>query len=185
MSLPSVLIRKSTGEIIKRSNYPREDMQPIVGLDPDLKWLIERELFKEPTYDSRIYVLTKNEKITTTPDEEYPHLDKFEITYSTDKRDDNEIKLSIENAERNANEQLLPFEKQMKLLLLGVGVLFRKIEGMQLNKKEQAIADEITNTSVQMWKNDQTTIDKKQEIDDEKEPNIDDGWEKKVIKVIN
>lgn len=178
MSLPSVLIRKSTGEIIKHANYPREDMQPITGLDPDLEWLVKRELFKQPDYDSRIFILNQNEEITTKADEEFIHLNKYEISYTTEKRSDDEIKFSIENAERNANEQLFPFEKQMKLLLLGVGVLFRKIEGMTLNEKEQTIADAITATSVQMWKNDQATIDKKIDVDDGIEPNIDEGWEK-------
>ena len=44
MSLPSVLIRISTGEVIKHSNYPVADMSEAQGLDSDFKWLIKRKI---------------------------------------------------------------------------------------------------------------------------------------------
>ena len=178
MSLPSVLIRKSTGEIIKHSNYPRTDMEPIVGLDPDLEWLVKRELFEAPDYDSRIFILNKNEAITTTADTEFPHLNQYQISYSTSKRADGDIQVSVENAERQANESIFPYTEQLKTMLLGIAVLFRVSDGLALNPKEQAVADKVMALAVRVWKNDQAMKDKIQEIVDGTEPNIDEGWEK-------
>jgi hypothetical protein len=55
--VPSVLIQKSTKEIIKHSDYPRSDMQPVQGMDPDFEWLIVHLPFLEPPYDPRVYIM--------------------------------------------------------------------------------------------------------------------------------
>lgn len=178
MGVPSVLIRKSTGEIIKHADYPRVDMALVEGLDPDLEWLVKKELFVAPDYDSRIFILNQNESITTEPHPDYPHLNQYQISYSTEKRPDEDIVVSVENAERQANETIFPYQKQLKTLLLGLGVVFRRAEGMQLTSKEQGIADKVTEMAVRVWKNDQALKDKIQEITDGTEPNIDEGWEK-------
>ena len=107
MSLPAVLIRISTGEIIKHDLYPREDMELVVGLDPDLKWLLKYTPFTQPDYDSRIYKLIRTEEITEIAHPDYPHLDQYKITFGTEKRPDEDIILAIENAETEANEQLV------------------------------------------------------------------------------
>ncbi len=61
--MEAVLIKKSTGEIIKRGQYPRLDLEPIEGLDPDLEWLFEYRPFVAPDYDPRIYVVKVIEKM--------------------------------------------------------------------------------------------------------------------------
>ena len=184
MSLPSILIRKSTGEVIKHANYPRADMALIDGLDPDLEWLIKRELFIAPDYDSRIFILNQNEAITTTSDIEYPHLNQYQITYSTEKRSNDDIQISVENAERQANESVFPYTEQLKTMLLGIAVLFRANDGLALNPKEQVVADKVLALAVKVWKNDQAMQDKIQEIVDGTEPNIDEGWEKDELATI-
>lgn len=178
MSLPSVLVRKSTGEIIKHDLYPREDMQPVEGLDPDLEWLLKYEPFVRPDYDSRLFILQQNEEITETPHPDYAHLNQYLITFATLKRDVEEIQAHIENAETNANQSVLPYEKQLKIITLGLGVLFRKVEGMSLNAKEQVIADRVESIAVKLWKNDQTLRDKVEQLANGEEPNLDEGWEK-------
>ena len=95
MSLPAVLIRKSTGEIIKRGLYPREDMALIDGLDPDLEWLLVYIPYEAPDYDPRVFVLTTTESITTQPHPDYIHLNQFLVTYNTVKRDIESIESSI------------------------------------------------------------------------------------------
>ena len=177
MSLPAVLIRKSTGEIIKHSLYPREDMQLIEGLDPDLEWLLKYEPFLVPDYDSRIYVLNRHEEVTTEPHPEYPHLNVYKITYTTTKRTTEEIETSIYNAENNANEKIVPYTKQLKLLILSVGVLFRNLDGMELTSKEQVIKNKVIQVAVNIWKNDANVREKVQQLSEGLEPNIDEGWE--------
>jgi len=184
MSLPSVLIRKSTGEIIKHADYPREDMEPIIGLDPDLEWLVKRELFVAPDYDSRIFILNQNEAITTTPDLEHTHLNQYQISYNTIKRGSEDIQQAVENAERQANESIFPYTQQLKTILLGVAVLFRKTEGLSLSPKEQVVADRVMALAVRVWKNDQAMRDKIQEVIAGTEPNIDEGWEKDESAII-
>jgi polyhydroxyalkanoate synthesis regulator phasin len=178
MGTPAVLIRKSTGEIIKHADYPREDMQPISGLDPDLEWLIKYKPFVAPDYDSRIFVLNQTEEMTAIPHPDYPLLNQYRITFSTTKRVVDEIKVSIENAEREANENIFPYAKQLKILTLGLGVLFRRVEGMTLTTKETAVKDKILKLAVNVWKNDQALQNKIKELTAGLEPNIDEGWEK-------
>jgi len=177
MAERAVLIRKSTGEIIKHGFYPREDMQLIEGLDPDLEWLVKYEPFLVPDYDSRIYVLNRHEEVTTESHPDYPHLNVYKITYSTTKRTTEEIETSIVNAENNANEQVIPYTKQLKLLALSVGVLFRNIEGMELTVKEQAVKNKMMQVAVNVWKNDAKVREKIQQLSEGIEPNIDEGWE--------
>lgn len=178
MGTPAVLIRKSTGEIIKHADYPRLDMAPVEGLDPDLEWLIKVTPYVQPDYDSRIFVLNQTEEVTQTPHPDYPHLNQYRITFSTSKRATEEIAISVENAEREANESVFPYTKQLKILTLGLGVLFRKVGGMTLNAKEIAVKDKVLALAVKIWKNDQALRDKIAELAAGTEPNIDEGWEK-------
>ena len=177
-ALQSVLIRKSTGEIIKHALYPREDMQPIDGLDPDLEWLVKYEPYLAPDYDSRIFLLNRTEEVTTTPHPDYEWLNQYQITYSTTKRVDEDIVLSIENAEVQANETMLPYTKQLKYLTLGLGVLFRNVDGMTLTQKEQVVKDKMIALATRVWKNDAELQAKVAELVAGTEPNIDEGWEK-------
>ena len=63
-------------------------------------------------------------------------------------------------------------------MLLGLGVIFRKSEGMTLTPKEVAIKDKVLALAVKVWKNDAALKAKIAEIASGVEPNIDEGWEK-------
>jgi len=178
MGTPSVLIRKSTGEIIKHADYPRLDMALVEGLDPDLEWLVKFTPFIQPDYDSRIYLLSTTEEVTQTPHPDYPHLNQYRITFATVKRQASEIETSILNAENEANSQVFPYMKQLKLMALGIGVLFRNVEGMTLNAKEIAIKQKMLALAVNVWKNHDIMTAKVAEVAAGTEPNIDEGWEK-------
>lgn len=178
MGTPAVLIRKSTGEIIKHADYPRVDMELIVGLDPDLEWLLKYTPFVEPDYDSRIYILRRIEEVTTTPHPEYPHLNQYKIIFATVKRAVDEITLAIENAENDANNGVFPHTRQLKMIVLGLGVLFRKVEGMALTAKETVVREKVLALATKVWKNDQVLRDKVAELSAGLEPNFDEGWEK-------
>jgi len=178
MGTPAVLIRKSTGEIIKHADYPRLDMQPVSGLDPDLEWLIKTTPYVQPDYDSRIYILNQIESVTTEPHQEWPWLNQYQITFQTVKRISEEIIQAIENAENEANSNVLPYTKQLKILSLGVATLFRRVEGMTLTAKETKIKNKCLAIGTNVWKNHDTATAKVAEVTAGSEPQIDAGWEK-------
>ena len=177
MSKPAVLIRKSTGEILKHAPYPNVDITPVIGLDPDLEWLLKHEPFASPDYDSRIFELEIDEAITTDPHPEHPELKTYKKTFKTNKRADEDIKRQIENAEEAANRELVSYRTDDKLFMLGIGILARINAGVQPSPKEQAVLDTVMQYDVPIWKNDAEKDKKKKQVDDGLEPNIDEGWE--------
>lgn len=77
--MKAALIQKSTQELIKKDQYPNLQMDPVVGLDEDLEWLliVNKPI---PTYDSTTHKLVKlPEQITNTPHEEYSYLNQYVI----------------------------------------------------------------------------------------------------------
>ena len=179
--MQAVLIKKNadqTVEIIKRGEYPNLDMEPIQGLDPDLEWLLVYEPFVQPDYDPRVYVLQTIENITSDPHPVYDHLNQFRVTYLPLKRQSEEIQVAVANAESIANESLLPYDARLKLLCLGLGVLFRKTEGLTLTIKEKAIADRVTALATRIWKNDANARKLAADIITGIEPDLDAAWEK-------
>lgn len=70
--------RISTNEFVQ-DEYPRKDMQPLDGLDPDYEYLVFRK--KIPEYDSSKFTLKEELPVEFPQDEEFPHLRKYEITY--------------------------------------------------------------------------------------------------------
>lgn len=178
MSLPAVLIRISSGEIIKHANYPNADMSAVQGLDTDLKWLLKYTPFVQPDYDSRLFILTTTEEVTEIAHPDYSNLDQYKITYGTTKRENTEIEEYIANAESFANESMLPYDKRLKLMALAIGVLIRKTNGITLGNKEKAIEDKMIALAVRIWKNDQQLKDKISQLANGEEPELDAGWEK-------
>lgn len=86
----SVLIRKSTQEIIKRSNYPSKNIAPISDLDSDMEWLVINKLDK-PTYDNQTHKLIKVEEITTIDHPDHAGLNQFKISFNVVALTDEEL----------------------------------------------------------------------------------------------
>jgi len=77
--MKAALIRKSTQELIKKDQYPNLQMDPVVGLDTDLEWLLVVHK-PNPTYDPTTHKLVQlPEQITIIPHEEYAHLNQYVI----------------------------------------------------------------------------------------------------------
>lgn len=179
--MQAVLIKKNPDnsvEIIKRGEYPNIEMAPIEGLDPDLEWLLVYTPFVQPDYDPRIYLLNQTEEITLTPHPDYPHLNQFKVTFNLVKRSQPDIETAVANAESLANESLLPYEARLKLLTLGVAVLFRKTEGLALTPKENVIKDKVVAIGTRIWKNDANAKAMISAIASGAEPDLDASWEK-------
>lgn len=178
--MQAVLIKKNadqTVEIIKRGEYPNLDMEPVQGLDPDLEWLLVHEPFVQPDYDPRIYMLEQDEVITSEPHPVYPLINKFKVTFRLVKRTSLEMQTAVTNAESNANEQMIPYDRRLKILTLGLAVLCRKTQGLTLTIKEQALFDQVVALGTKVWKNDANMKAKIADINLGLEPNIDTQWE--------
>jgi hypothetical protein len=90
MSIPAVLIRLSTGEILKHDDLSKitaDPTQPIAGLDPDLKWLIKAQPYSPPQYDERYYLLNQvNTIVDTAPAGFHESFGQYVTTFTTTKR---------------------------------------------------------------------------------------------------
>lgn len=182
MSVPAVLVRKSTKEIIKQGLYPREDMQPVQGLDPDYEWLIKHIPFAEPDYDSRIYIME-----TQLPDlqflnefqehSSYSGIREYRITYNPIKRSNDEIIISIENAEKEYNALIWSEATHKDETLFMINSVRKEATGATLNAEEQSYVDKLTAINVKLAKNKDTAAIKIAQVNNGQEPNIDEGWE--------
>jgi len=182
--VPGVLIKKSTKSTVYFGTYPKSDMLPFEpqDIDPDYEWLIEYVPFTEPSYDPRIYLI-----VTNVPDvnfyelfEEhplYPGLKAYTITYSLEKRSNEEIIYSIENAQRQANDMvwLDTIHKEETVYMLSA--LLKLNSGFALTPNEQLWANKISELNMKLSKN----IDNRNvlvaQVMANQEPNIDSGWE--------
>lgn len=179
--VPAILVQKSTGDIIKVGVYPANfnsdgSLPPIDGLDPDLEWYINYEPFIQPEYDPRVYILNIVKEILNTPHPVYTNLNQYKITYVLVKRTVGEITLAIDNSEEIANQSVFPIEQQLKVLALGLGVLFRAVQRLSLNAKEIAIRDKVLQIATKIWQNDQILLNKKQAAQAGSEVDLDSEW---------
>ncbi len=182
--IPSVLIRKSTKEIIKHALYPRAEITPFLEgeIDPDYEWLIEYIPYTEPDYDSRIYLMVTNlpdlEALSSFPyHPEYPEIKAYQITYTPEKRSKEDIIISINNAEKEANSLVWSEAIHKDKMMLMLAASNKKANGQQLNSIEQANLDEMDNIAVKISKNLANKNLLISQVNTNQEPNIDLGWE--------
>jgi hypothetical protein len=183
--VPAVLIQKSTKEIIKHSDYPRADMQPVQDMDPDFEWLINHIPFSEPPYDPRVYIMQTN-----LPDLQflsefqehplYPGLREYRITYTPTKRPDEEIIMAIENAEKEANAAIWSESVHKDETLFMINSVRKEAQNISLTAEEQTHIEKLSSINVKLAKN----LDNKEiltlQVNNGQTPNIDEGWEKSV-----
>jgi hypothetical protein len=175
MTVPATLIRLSTGEVLQRGTLPVADpTQPVPGLDPDLKWLIDYIPYGTPLYDSRVYQLQTTEEVTTTPHPDYPIYDQYLITYDTVRRTVDEITSAVINKEREELTHHVDYLE--KLAMLGLTILFREIDGLTLTPVEESIKDRIIRNGIKIFQNHQRRKQLEQEASQLDPMDIDAGW---------
>ena len=139
--MKAVLIRKSTQEVIKKGKYPNRKMNPIVGLNADLEWLLV-EYKPNPIYDPLTHKLVqKAGKITDNPHPEYPHINTYKVSTKAVEMTEQEIENYIESEEdKDSFFMAMDTNKQNGIKLFNR--FFAKIKRKQNNGKiddEQAI----------------------------------------------
>jgi len=185
MSVPAVLIRKSTKEIILERAYPREDMSPVEGLDPDYEWLIKHIPFAEPAYDPRIYIMVTNFPDMNLVDSFQEHplysgLREYRITYTPERREDEDIIRSIENAEKEANNGVFSEAVHKDAIAFMVNAVYKDAKGYDLTTDEQDQIDKLALVTVNLAKNADAKEIKIAQVVAGEVPNIDLGWESSI-----
>lgn len=182
--IPSVLIQKSTKSILKYAPYPRLEVTPFLEgeIDPDLEWLIIHTPYSEPDYDSRIYIMVTNEPdlnfLSSFPNHpDYPGIKAYQITYSPEKRSKEEIIISIDNAEKEANGLVWSESVHKDKMLLMLNASAKAATGALLNNEEQLLIDEMNAIAVKLSKNKDNRNILVGQVNLNLVPNIDSGWE--------
>jgi hypothetical protein len=78
--MKAVLIRISTQTVIKKALYPRVDMGEVIGLKPDLKWLLVYNP-PAPSYNASTHRLGVTHEITEVNHPDYP-IHRYERIYT-------------------------------------------------------------------------------------------------------
>ena len=174
MTVPATLIRISTQQVLVRGLLPTSPENEVQGLDPDLEWLIDYEPFAPPLYDGRVFMLQTTLDITSEAHPDWPLYNQYKITYSTARRAVDDIKSHIVNAEREQVRRHVDYLD--KLAILGLAVIFREVEGMQLNATETALKQRILRNATKIFTNHQRRKQLETEADQLQDLDIDAGW---------
>ena len=185
MSVPAVLVRKSTKQIIKEASYPNEDISPVVGLDPDYEWLVKHVPFAQPDYDPRLYIMEM-----VLPDmafldsfQEHPSyagIREYRITWNPNKRPNEDIIRSIENAEKEANNGVFSEAVHKDEFAFMLNSVHKDAKSQALTTEEQEQIDKLAIVTVNLAKNKDAAAIKIAQVEAGQEPNIDEGWEKSL-----
>ncbi len=183
MSVPAVLIRKSTKQIIKHADYPKADLSPFAEgeIDPDYEWLIKHTPFAEPTYDSRIFIMEDvmpdlNFLAEFQEHPSYPGIREYRMTFNPIKRSDESIILEIENAETMANSSIFSEVTHVREFALMMNSIYKDAKSLALNAEEQAKIDHLNSVNTKFLQNQDTKNIKIAQVNAGLEPNIDEGW---------
>lgn len=186
MNVNAVLINKATKQIVKYGPYPNEDITPLlpeVDIDPSYEWLIQYIPYAEPDYDSRLYLLVTNlpdlEYLNIFPNHSlYPGIKEYKITYTLEKRSTADIKISIENLEKEANNLIWSEATHKDKMMLMLAASNKKASGQTLNETEQTYLDEMLTITTKIAKNTANKLLLFEAITANQEPNIELGWER-------
>lgn len=184
MSVSSVLVKKSTKSILKYAPYPRLEIIPFPegDLDPDLEWLIIHTPYPEPDHDPRIYMMVTNEPDLNFLDSfqehpDYSGIKAYQITYFPEKRSNEDIIISIDNAEKEANNLIWSEGEHKDKQVLMMQASLKAATGSILNNYEQSLVDEMNEVVVKLNKNRANKELLISQINLNLVPNIDSGWE--------
>jgi hypothetical protein len=79
--MKAVLINPTTGEVLRRCEYPRWDMQPVSDPQPNEEWLL---VVEGPLPDLVKFQHHEKRESVGGPHPEFPHLNTWQITYTAE-----------------------------------------------------------------------------------------------------
>ena len=164
------VMQLSTGEIISRNkSWPVADGSEIQGADPDYVYL-KHVTSPQPDYDARLYTLQGTE----TVDEPNNQITK---TWAANKRPVEEQILAAENVEaERLQEQISLPNENLETRLVIAALIEYAVDAKDFPPKARAMIDKYKSKGKQLWKN-RDRLDKiKEDIAQDKEPDLDNGW---------
>lgn len=141
MLLQCVVYSISQDEIVNHNYMVETDNLPITGLDPDLKVYGYYEEFTPTPIDSRGQILVITKTRIDSPHPNHPDLLTYAVTYATQRKTDEELRLAVDNEEQNANNQLLGVSSLTAINLRRGKLLHKKSKGFSLTTEEEAFMD--------------------------------------------
>lgn len=176
-ALPCVLLQINPPAVLNlNATYPREDMGPVVDLDPNLEFCVRRTPFPAPDFDPRLFTLVTTGARGEAVDSEFPHLHPWNTTYTTVPRTKPEIKNHIRNKEREQLALHIAEADVTKKLLLIVAAIARDVKKFELTPEELAVLTEMEGIVVKVKTNDQHAAQLEQAVDADEPVDIDAGW---------
>ena len=175
--VPCILYRISTDQIIDYDCELNSDYLPPSGLDPDLEYYAKYEPFPEPEYDPRGWRLIVTSVRVESSHPTWPALDKYETTYSLDRRTDEELKASVDTMQAWADEQLCPINHASNETRVKK-IYHKKIKGLPTEQWEEDLVDAVDNIASKMDDNSDNKDIMYDYIDANPTlvPDFDDGW---------
>lgn len=178
--MEGVKVNKQTREILQRGEYPRFDGAPIVGLDPDIEWLIVYEPYPQSQYDydPRYYSIltTEDASVSLGDHPNYPGVGQFKVTYSLIKNSTVEILNSLEAAENNANVTVMPTTKQLKHIVIALNAIRKVAQGINLQSYETTVLTRVNEYANKIATNYSLKAQKESAINSGLEPDLDSDW---------
>jgi len=185
MSVPAILIQKSTLKPVIHTVYPKTDMSPFLDgeIDPDYFWLIKNTTYRKPKSDTRIYEIKDvfpigQELLNCPPHPVYPALKAYNHTFELVKRPNEEIIRSIENAEKDANDSIMSEAQHKDTFVFMMSSVKKGAMGYELTEMERNSSDKLDNVTVKMARNASEKANKIAMLEAGLIPNIEEGWEK-------
>jgi hypothetical protein len=154
------------------------EVDPLVvpeKLNPDYRYFIPYEPYTIPNYDSRYYDYRKVETPSSLTHPSYPLYNQWLVEHILTKRSNNDIFISVENARKVANASLIDFDLQA----MTFAIIIKKQNNEILTDEENQILLDWVTVGNRLIQNKQTELNKKTQITNGQEPDIDAGWERK------
>lgn len=148
----------------------------VLGLSPELEYLVKRTPFAAPDYDPRLVNLVITQNVGDF-DTEYPTLRQWVTEYSLQERSTEDKKISVDESENDANYKVFPTNKHLKYMSLALAIIDRKASGLTITAAQQAILDKVQAKAQRIWNNHITASAKKQAIDAANPIDLDTDWE--------
>ena len=159
------------------ANWNAELTSPeVVGLDPDLEYLVKRTPYAIPDFDPRLSSLVTTQNVGDF-DTEYPTLKTWVTEYSLQERSIEEKKISIAESENDANYAIFPTNKHLKYMALALAIIDRKASGLTITPAQQLILDKVQAKAQRIWNNHIAAKAKKTAIDAGNSIDLDTDWE--------
>lgn len=169
------ILFKDGVEIRRVNDYLKVDTgMNLVNMPAGYEWKLLVEGVKPPV--SEIENLSHTEVDNNTSNADYPHLKQIDVVYTVERKPDAELNQSIENAENNANEQLINYTDRLKVMMLYMAIVHRKLNGDTITAKMQAILDKGDNYALKLWQNDTELEAKLQQVVNGEDVDINSNW---------